>query len=323
MSIYNFYSKYETGHRKEYIEFTQRHLSGNRVSIKDGLFSKKPLLFLMVEESFFIFFIVSVARSIFFLKTSALMFRVNFLTDEIEFKHIVKKFFCLFLTKTKLGTLISIVHSDVLPDVKYYCRHSIYDFQFWDRNYLEENVDYLDAAGLVNEISYTSKEKRTIVAIGKQCPEKGTDILIQTFLTDHNLRDNYTVILAGKLSNISSSSVNEFKRLGGVVVDRFISQSELVAMYKLADFIWCSYHESYDQSSGVLGRAIQYNKTPIVRSGSMAEKICQSLNVAYYTSSADKLNYFACAVKDSRNDDFSYVIDSESKAKNFIEIVSN
>jgi hypothetical protein len=47
----------------------------------------------------------------------------------------------------------------------------------------------------------------------------------------------------------------------------------LVALYKVSDVVWACYSPEYDQSSGELGRALQYKKAVIVRARSIAENL--------------------------------------------------
>jgi hypothetical protein len=59
---------------------------------------------------------------------------------------------------------------------------------------------------------------------------------------------------------------------GAIVVDRFVSDDELASLYSCADFMWSCYSPTYNQASGIFGRAVQYGVPSIVRKGSYIHK---------------------------------------------------
>jgi len=63
--------------------------------------------------------------------------------------------------------------------------------------------------------------------------------------------------------------MNRLRAVEAVVIDRNLTDEEFESLFGVADVIWACYAPSYDQASGVFGRAIQFGVPPIVREGSL------------------------------------------------------
>jgi glycosyltransferase involved in cell wall biosynthesis len=276
---FNFYSNNDDGHRREYADFTQKYLHGTRVSLRDGTLRRDPLLFLMVEDDFFKFFIVSVVRSLFGLKTSGLTFRAHYCIGSHSPKHIVKFAMMKFLNFFRYTNTISIIPFEIEPRLKGLCRSSLYDFQFWDLSYCISNANAEEIEHFYSKFLSVSAGKILVSAIGKQNKDKGVDSFIKLYNENENIRSKFCFLIAGKITDVEEAELDEFVRNGGIAINRYVSDEEIFAVYKASGFIWCAYSPSYDQSSGVLGRALQFGKTPIVRSNSVAERICNYNNI--------------------------------------------
>ncbi|AGH43159.1 hypothetical protein [Paraglaciecola psychrophila] len=281
--VFNFYSRFESGHRTEYIKFTASQLNGARVKLFAGLFSRKPLLFLMVEECFFIYWLISVVRSIFKLKTVGLVFRAKECTVSNTFKHKLKRFFLKNIKKNQNATSLSIIPFFVCPAIENICDDWIYDFQFCDIDFLYTLTDLVQVKLFVNELNSLANGRKIICAIGKQDESKGFDQFITNYINSESLQKDFSFISGGKISGISDSLITKFEDVGGIIFNKKITDSELVALYEASDFIWACYSPLYDQSSGILGRGLQFNKTVIVRKNSVAESISVNLEASFIT----------------------------------------
>lgn len=279
---FNFYSRYESGHRKEYIEFTQLQLNGVRVNLLKGAFSRKPLFFLMIEELFFIYCVIAFLRSIFRLKTVGLVFRAKECAISNLLKHKVKRNLLSFFKNNKYIHSLSIIPFFVNKEIEKFCDDWIYDFQFSDIDFLYTLTDPIEVENFSHDIINKAGGRIIVSAIGKQDNSKGFDRFIQTYIASSEIQSNYAFVSGGKIAGISEALINEFENSGGIIINRRINDSELVALYEVSDYIWCCYSPSYDQSSGVLGRAIQFRKGVIVRNGSVAESISCNLGAHYF-----------------------------------------
>ncbi|UPW18273.1 hypothetical protein M0C34_18935 [Agarivorans sp. TSD2052] len=278
---FNFYSRLESGHRIEYIDFCEKKLNGRRCSLLTAMFTRKPVLFLMVEEGFVMYFLVSLLRSLFLRRTSGLVFRgVDVLKSGIM-KSGVKKNAMGFTRRIKFINNISIVPFYVEPELESICDEWIYDFQFWDRDVLCKSVGGVACIDLERRIREAANGRKILSAIGKQDKSKGFDSFIALYLSSEKLREKYLFVAAGKVSGFDETQILKFTNSGGLVIDKKISSAELVAMYKVTDVVWAAYSPEYDQSSGVFGRALQYENFVIVRAGSVISKIVKKVKSSY------------------------------------------
>ncbi|MFA3791369.1 hypothetical protein AB6T38_09650 [Aliiglaciecola sp. SL4] len=278
-----FYSKYESGHRREYIEYTGSYLGGIRGSLWKGCFSVKPFLFLMLEESPILFFLISNLRSILKLKTVGLVFRAKECLISKSVKHKIKKRLLTYLKSSKYITTYSIVPFYVCEQIKEVCDDWVYDFQFYDLEYLLSLGNCNQKEKFSRKLSENAKNRQIICAIGKQDCQKGFDTFMFNYINCKELREKYLFISGGKIDrkSIDSKLIRQFELAGGIVFDRRVTDSELISMYEVSNYVWACYSPEYDQSSGILGRALQFKKKVIVRKGSVSEQICENLNANY------------------------------------------
>jgi hypothetical protein len=278
---FNFYSRYETGHRKEYIEYTKAYLDGNRVSLFSGIFNKKPFLFLMIEECFLFFWFVCLVRSIFKFKTVGLVFRAKECMISDNLRHKLKRVILKNIKNNNDATTLSIVPFYVYPSIESVCDDWIYDFQFNDIAFLHSLTNLQEKNSFKSELLNKAKNRKLVCAIGKQDKSKGFDDFITNYINSKSLQEDFLFVSGGKISDVTDELVFQFESVGGVAINRRITDSELVALYEISDFVWASYSPDYDQSSGVLGRALQFHKPVIVRENSVVLKITQALNASY------------------------------------------
>ncbi|MDN5646259.1 MAG: hypothetical protein L0G67_13030, partial [Acinetobacter sp.] len=59
-----FYTRTLNGHRQSYLDFVKKVFGGNRVEGISLILRKQPLLFLMIEDNFLLYFIVGCIRAL-------------------------------------------------------------------------------------------------------------------------------------------------------------------------------------------------------------------------------------------------------------------
>jgi len=273
MVKFDFYSMSESGHRLEYIKFSELELGGTRVLGWDLLKTKRPLLFLMVEESFFLYVFVALIRVLFRRRTVGLIFRGRECVQRSSLRLKVK--YCIMRILKRINNIrsISIVPFFVCPKIENICDDWIYDFQFWDKSFLESLTHKEEVDKTVELIKNKACGRKIICAIGKQDKDKGFDEFVRLYLSSEEIREEFLFVSGGKVGGIDEVLIKDFESSGGLLINRRISDSELVALYQGAEIVWVCYSPEYDQSSGVLGRALQYQKLVIVRQGSIAENL--------------------------------------------------
>ena len=279
MSEFVFYSRGESGHRPEYIDFCEEVLPGRRKRLVVAFFSKKPLLFLMVEEGVFQFFFVSMMRSLVGLKTSGLVFRAGEAIRSNTLRHRIKCGLFRALKKKSKVRLLSIVPFFVDSKIEAICDDWVYDFQFLDKDFLMRRGERKDIDRFVAEIRKQAQGRKVVCAIGKQDKGKGFEKFCELYATSQSVRDRYLFVSGGRVSNNCLSFSINFEDSGGRLYNRFINDSELIALYEVSDVIWACYSPEYDQSSGVLGRAYQFGKAVLVREGAVSDRVATRLRM--------------------------------------------
>jgi hypothetical protein len=261
-----YYSRYEGGHRAAYMRFIEKKYGATRVNLCGALLSRKPVLFLMAEErSFFVIFAM-LLRRLLGVRTVALLFRLRPLISGYSVVSSIKRTVLKFIKRSDRYGFISIIPSQIYPDVLTVCRYSIFDFQFWD---------CLDRAGLP-----LARDEKGMAVLGRQDAEKGFTF-ITSFLTNFKIIEQLGVF--GKISAECEYFLPDIRRLipTADVRNGFVSDDEIFDAYLKYKYVWCCYSPLYDQSSGILGRAIQFGNVPVVRAGSISESYCDALADEY------------------------------------------
>jgi hypothetical protein len=192
------------------------------------------------------------------------------------FPNLLKRYLFLVCKVIPKVYVLSILPFDVEPRLGQLVSNWIYDPQFWDLGYLNIN----DKSRLPKEIvklRQVSGERAIVVSLGKQDIIKGAAYFVHLYNSSEILRNAALFVMVGNCSLIESSDLDKFRSLGGVVVDRFVTEEELIACYEIADCVWACYDPDYNQSSGIFGRAIQIGVPVIVRKGSYLEEIHRKL----------------------------------------------
>lgn len=326
-----YYSKDLNGHRASYLEFVQSKFGGERLSAKSLVFWKDPVFFLMIEDNFALYLLVSFLRVLLGRRTVGLLFRPKpaIAANSVRLK--LKKLALKFLRNFSNVKTFSIVPVPLEPAINEIVNDWIYDFQLWDINFEQKQIvkkirdSYqLSDLEIFNQFEILKKiknrnKKKILVAIGAQNKGKGVEELAKAINT---LSDaDYLVVVAGRFSQDVSIAKQTIKTGGGLVFDRFMTDDEILALYAIADNVWCFYDPSYDQASGILGRAIQLDVTPLVRAKSFSELLCKSeqlnhISINNISELKDVLNQDICDFKDNKLVVKNFQAVSQSKLEN-------
>jgi hypothetical protein len=286
----NFYSRNFSGHRKSYYELLSNELNGELTSLRIGVFSKKTQFFLMIEDSFFLFLFVGIIRAMFGLKTIGLLFRVKNCLEPTYFNAYIKKLCLKFIKPIKNIHTLSLLPFEIDERAESVCDGWIYDPQFWDlktsdlklyEKFSKNNVDRFDT---ISEQGFSdivglfklnkSKVEHSIVSIGEQTRIKGFERLMDLFDSDLTFFSRFDFCYGGRVERELNNKLNKQRNMRFQGLNKRLSDDEIIIFYAFADFIWCSYTEDYDQASGIFGRALQFNKTVIIRKNSYLHSLC-------------------------------------------------
>jgi len=148
----------------------------------------------------------------------------------------------------------------------------IYDPQLWDLLHFgfSENSAF---PMLQDLLSIKASSRRILTALGLQHQGKGFDYLVDLWCSSAEVRENFLFVVAGKVDYRSAQKAEMFVQEGGLLINRHLSDGELMYMYRCAHIIWSCYSPTYNQASGIFGRAIQFGVPVTVRKGSYLENL--------------------------------------------------
>lgn len=269
------------GHRRSYVDLFQRICADAGLtpvllrSWKAGATDRNPLLVLMIEESFLGFVTAALGRALRGRSTTALLFGGAGLVNGAGIRAIVKRCGLRILTKVPNVTVLAITPFAVVPGLEELADGWIYDPQLWDLEHAPEVSSPLAA-----EVRDVAAGRTIVAALGRQSAEKGFDRFSSLWRSSPELRKHCLFVSAGEVDSSLHADAGEFREAGGYLVDRFISDDELMSLYGVCDIVWALYAPSYDQSSGVMGRALQWGRPAVVRRGSQMHDLARYLEVS-------------------------------------------
>lgn len=281
-----FYSKNLDGHRAAYIEFAIKHLGGQRIIFNRIFTHTGPVMFLMVEENFFLYFCSCIWRSLNGLRTVGLLFRPRPAIEAKTLKLRIKRQCLQLLRLLKNVKTFSIVPTYLDYRIEKITNDWIHDFQFWDlsdkqyslfisikNNEHQNTTQFLEVLKFTRKVELFASGKPILIALGIQTKDKGIEVLASNMQIFS--KAGWAIVVAGRFADDQKENRGLIEESGGLVIDRILSDDEMIASYALATAVWCYYDPAYDQSSGILGRAIQLGVLPIVRPGSLSEAFCK------------------------------------------------
>lgn len=269
------------GHRAEYerlfvdifsrsgIECTVASLSLNNIFSTGVLFSS------MLEEHPLRLLLTALFRAVFGLKTVSISFRSVQALESKSLRLAIKRWLLRLSKRFSCISILSLIPFDTDDELASICRYYIYDPQLWDLLYYRDAPDLQ----LMAEIVSISGGRKILCAIGRQDIEKGFDAFSQLWINNPVIRKSWLFVSGGAVDDSVAPLTCALQDEGAYIINRRISNAEIMALYNASDAIWCCYHPAYDQASGIFGRAFQLNKLPIVRSGSFLESFAEKLGI--------------------------------------------
>lgn len=270
------FQKDKTGHRSGYVEILKKYFKIEEISVKENSFIEKlrlvnlkdKLLFPTIDDSYLTFIFVSISRAVLKRETIGIFIRVEKCLKEKKgfFQSIKFTFFWFFKFVPKIH-LVTITPHEVNNNYSKISHYGIWDFEFWDKSVNEpkQNIEIT-----CQEFYQVSEGRKLLIAfIGRFEDIKGASEFLGILKV---YSDMYKGIITGIIPANFQSMVSSVSNL--TLVNRYVTDQEIEHVYSKADIIWCRYDESYDQMSGVFGRAVQYNKKVMIRRDSLISRFC-------------------------------------------------
>lgn len=262
------------GHRSDYNKFLMSSLdNAELVSRFDDC---DVMIFMMIEESFFEFSVISLFRALRGKKTSGFLFRLKPVASPNSTRLYVKGLILKFLRLFKSIRVFSIHDPTILQNGSDYVSDWIYDFQLWDlfKSPIYKEV-HLARSSRINKLD---SDPMVIVALGTQDENKGIIDLIDLVKLRNSSGANFSFRIYGKLHSKYAADLLGLIDGRDCCVNDYVSDEMLWKGYKEADLIWAFYSSAYDQASGVAGRAAQFDVPVIVRENSIISNVLMKIN---------------------------------------------
>ncbi|BBO56868.1 hypothetical protein [Cobetia sp. AM6] len=234
-----------------------------------SLCTTKKLIFATIDDDYFGFTMVSIIRALLGLRTVGIFLRPKqcFLDDKLIYK--VKRLLFQGLVKLPGLTITSIIPHDLCPEYVKISNNWIHDPQLWD---IDTGIVKPKRDAFSDLFIHDDKNVKVLSFIGTVNIIKGFMFLYSMVKYDPSLAKKIKIVVAGKVDVACQDAAEELKGYGVLIIDKYLTDEEINDLYNISNFIWCCYHPSYDQASGIYGRSFQNNKRPIVRNKSLISK---------------------------------------------------
>lgn len=259
-----------SGHRSEYQALFASRLNltpvTGRISLRrlGSLVRAERMLFATIDDDLLGYVLTAVLRAIRGRRTVGLFLRpyACFLPG---WKAWMKRNVFRIVRHIPAVNTLSITPTDLFPAQAAVVSDWIHDPQLWD---LHDCPDKPDAA-MLERLRGLASGRKVLAFLGQVAPVKGFPLLVAMLEAQPNLTKKFCFVVVGQVSDPCRTAAERLKGLGVTIWPRRVTDAEMAAIYKAADLIWACYHPSYDQASGIFGRAVQRGRVAIIREGAM------------------------------------------------------
>lgn len=268
------------GHRESYVEVLasvtglQTLIASRRWSVIGRLVGAHRVLFASLEDDLVTFFLVAFLRLLLVRRTVAVVMNPGRVLEGGEWKHWLKGVALKTLKHMPGLTTLSIIPFYIDDRLPALTNDWIYDPQFWD---MEVATGHVDDVSLAETVMTYAAGRPVLLFLGAFSKIKGFTFLADLMDQDRRIGERYLVVAAGKPEAATAAAAQKLRAAGGVVVDRYLTDAEVLSIKRAARVIWACYDPGYNSSSGLFGRALQLRKAVVVRHGSYLEIMALAL----------------------------------------------
>jgi hypothetical protein len=238
------------------------------------IFTRNPLLFPSIDGSFLAFLVVAPIRALLLRRTVAIWHRPKTSTHGRGLKRYAKYYGAKVIKSVPLVALISVQKPELQPEISTLVTDWIYQIANWYQpsGVLERPDESRAFAELIRQ---HANARPIIIYLGEISAEKGFE-----FFTDLLLEDKcaeFAFVAAGKVKQRNADAVRRFIDGRGLLVNRYLSDSEFLAGINVAHWVWNCYRSDNDQNSGIFGFAYLAGARVIVRGDSYVARVALDL----------------------------------------------
>jgi hypothetical protein len=275
--IVNLISFSSRGHRASCNEVLVKLLGECGIKLAPGYTQATISFFPWLDDHILVFIRTSLVNMLLGRRTVGLFGRPGECFRKNHMKYPFKKFLFSVLKRLPGTRVLTILPFYIDPRFENVANGWIHDPQLWDLDLLMPPHER-KGSSLTREICRHANRRKTIVALGGQSELKGFDFFVKLWRANLSLQERYLFIAAGEVTPECKQKARDFVDAGGFLIDRFISDEELLEFYTGADIVWSCYSPFYDVASGIFGRAFQLGKPAIVRKGSYIAALASYLD---------------------------------------------
>jgi hypothetical protein len=236
-----------------------------------------PQLFLVTfEDSIVAYTVIIFIRNFVGRPTAGLLLRPQTCFSDYGVKRRIKHCLYRYTRNLRHLNLITISPFSLYPQFKQIARLGTYDPQYWDLHD-GQTLPKVARTPLADELRHLACGRPILCFLGMVTRNKGFTFFSEILRTNTTLTKQLLVVAAGKVVPGLREVANAFVASGGMLVDRELSDDELLSLYDISDLVWTCYSPSYDQASGIFGRAFQLGVTCLIRRGSTLEIVAEHL----------------------------------------------
>jgi hypothetical protein len=273
---------HEGGHRAFYQEFLSSRFDLSPVSgpidwsLGWRLVRARQLLFATIgPKTSFRAVLVALTRAALGKRTTAICMEKDWYLDaRRNIRSAISLRFFRFLESLGRFKVFFIIPFELMPEAEKTTSGAILDLCLWDL--LDGEFSGTGAeTSLASEARKRAAGRRIVVFLGKASRRKGYKKLVSLA---KEFGDRALFVSAGTVDQECQADAAALDAAGMLVVDRRVSEEELLGLYGVADYVWCQYDQaSSELSSGIFGRAVQLGRTAIVRDGSYLDRLAEFL----------------------------------------------
>lgn len=270
----------KTGHRGNYLRVLARGLELAPVTCRISLHTTgrllrpRRLLCATLDDQPVAFVAVALLRALIGRSTCGIYLRPHsMLAPWTSGPWRLKRGMFRLVRRLRRVRVVSVIPFTLRPELADICDDWINDPEHWDvQERLESPGGGLPETDLSRAALQHAGDRPLLLVCGWLTAQKGLDDL-------HVGDGSVAIAVVGAVQEGAEQAVARLQASGAWVVDRWVSDDELLSLYGVADAVWCRYRSDYDQSSGVFGRALQLGIPMIVRPGSLLETWAQGQGV--------------------------------------------
>lgn len=261
----------KTGHQPSYQAVFVRLLDGLpstgrlrgstfwRLVRADGVF------FCTIDTDYMAFAAIAVLRAMRGRRTTGLFLRpMQCFRSGRPVVYTAKRWFFRLMRRLPGLRLLSIIPFELEPRLAQVCHDWIYDPQLWDL--WLDGPPLLPETDLSRRVAEVAGDREVMIFIGAGNRIKGFEGFVAEALSR---KHQVLAVAAGRVAPEFAFAAQRLVDEGMIVEDRFVTDEEILSLYRVADRVWCRYLPEYDQASGIFGRAMQTSVAPIMREGSV------------------------------------------------------